>query len=193
MKKTFKNVTVEWNFDFDKKIRDNFSNRQFAEHLNYTIDRLIKPKIEKGLSPVKGERAFQKYKNPKQYPAGQKPSNKPNLKLTGEMLYNYIAKEGKDVMSATVGIHSDAGDEVVTRAKANNFGTQSGKQALAGSIASSTKDKKLKHAAKSIAKGIPARPFIPQDNQSFTADIILEIRKVFAYCLNQAINRGKNK
>jgi len=191
---TFKNISVEWKYDFDKKIRENFSNRQFSDQLNKIIETNIKTKIDKGVSPVHGVRNFEKYKDPKKYPGDQKQSNKPNLKLTGEMLYNYVAHEGDEIMTATVGIHrKDASPEVMVRAKANNEGTQSGKSKAVKEIAKNTKDKKLKSSLKSLVKGIPARPFVPQNNQTFTRDIILEIRKAFAYCLNQAINRGKNK
>ena len=196
MAKTFKtkNIEVTWNYDFKKQVQDNFSNRQLADMVEYIVNQKILTKIDKGISPVHGVRNFDKYKDPKKYPGDIKPSNKPNLALTGEMLSNYIAHEGKEIMSATVGIHKqDASPEVMTRARANNFGTQSGKSKLAKKIAKGTKNKTLKAAAKSLIKGIPARPFVPQMGQTFTRDIILEIRKAFAYCLKQAIQRGKNK
>ena len=196
MAKTFKtkNIEVTWNYDFKKEVQDNFSNRQLTDLINRIVIENVKPKIDKGISPVHGVRNFEKYKDPKKYPGDIKPSNKPNLKLTGEMLYNYVAHEGKEIMSATVGIHKqDASPEVMIRAKANNFGTQSSKSKAAKAVAKNTKDKQLKTAAKSLIKGIPARPFVPQKGESFTRDIILEIRKAFAYCLNQALNRGRNK
>lgn len=48
-----------------------------------------KAQILKGQSPVAGHGPFQKYKDPKKYPGGKKPSRPVNLKLTGEMLNDF--------------------------------------------------------------------------------------------------------
>lgn len=189
---THKNVSVEWKFDLKKTLRDNFSNRQWADLSESVVNNLILRKIEKGLSPVNGVRMFQKYKNPKKYPADLKQNNKPNLTLTGSMLLYYSTKPSNNEMEITIGMQ-DAPEEEIVKAIANNRGTQSGKDKVASSVKKSSRDRKLQQAAAAIAKGIPARPFIPLKNQTYTRDIILEIRKLFAYCLNQAINRGRNK
>lgn len=182
-----KNVSVTWAFDLKKTLTDNFSNEQWADLSNKVVEDIIKPKIDKGLSPVQGERMFQKYKNPKQYPADQKQNNKPNLKLTGQMLYHYNARAGTNPMEIHIGIPKDSGEEVLTKAVANNQGTQSG---LVNKISKQTKDRKLKAKVKAASKGIPARPFIPLKGQSFTRDIILEVRKHLATILDKAIKKG---
>lgn len=185
-----KNVSVEWKFDLSKTLRENFSNRQWAKLSEEVVKNMILEKIDKGLSPVNGERMFQKYKDPKRYPGNKKSSNKPNLRLSGDMLGTYTTKAGNENMSISFGIFDS---EQKIKAKANNEGTQGAKSALSNKIARNSRDRKLQRVAKSIAKGIPSRPFIPLKGQNFTRDIVLEIRKLFAYCLNQAINRGKNK
>ena len=191
MKKyTDKNISVTWAFDLSKTLRDNFSNKQWASLTQYVVDQMILTKIDKGLSPVNGERMFQKYKNPKQYPGALKQNNKPNLALTGNMLSYYNAREGKEPMEVIVGIPKDAPQKEITKAIANNQGTQS---LLANKVTSNTKNRKLKSQVKASTKGIPARPFIPLKGQSFTRDIILEVRKYFAYCLDIAIKKGLNK
>lgn len=185
-----KNVSVEWKFDLNKTLRENFSNRQWSDLVNKIVVDKIKPLIASGLSPVEGERMFQKYKNPEKYPGKLKASNKPNLKLSGEMLYNYVAKPGDEDMTVTIGIHKDSGEDVLTRAKANNEGTQGSAQTK---IASSTKDRKLKAQIKAASKGIPARPFIPVKGKSYTRAIVLEIRKALGIVLSNAIKKGKQK
>lgn len=187
-KYTSKNIDVTWAFDLKKKLRDNFSNKEWANLTNYVVDQMILKKIDKGLSPVNGERMFQKYKNPKIYPGDQKQNNKPNLTLTGKMLSYYESRPTNNEMQITIGIHKDAPKEQLTKAVANNQGTQG---SLVNQISKQTKDKKLKSKVKAAAKGIPARPFIPLKGQTFTRDIVLEVRKLFAYCLDKAIKKGK--
>lgn len=187
---TSKNVSVEWKYDLKKDLQENFSNRQWAHLSQYVIDQNILRKIDNGISPVQGERNFAKYKDKEKYPADKKPSNKPNLTLTGNMLSHYEARETNETMTITVGIHKDAPKEDLVKAIANNEGTQ-GKAAY--NIARNTKNRKLKRDIQQASKGIPARPFIPIKDQSFTKDIILEIRKAFAYCLQQALNKRGNK
>ena len=190
---TTKNVSVEWKFDLKRTLLENFSNRQWASMSQNVVKQMILTKIEKGISPVEGVRMFQKYKDPSRYPGDLKQSNKPNLKLEGTMLSYYESRPGTDPMEIVIGIHKDAPPKELIKVEANNQGTQNAKSQTASAIARGTRDRKLQRIAASTAKGIPARPFIPNKNQSFTKDIMLEIRKLFAYCLNQAINRGKNK
>lgn len=185
-----KNISVEWKFDLNKVLRDNFSNRQWANLTQYIVDQNILKKIERGISPVKGEGNFTKYKNPKQYPARLKQSNKPNLTLTGNMLSHYEAKESNELMAITLGLHKGTPKEELIKAKANNEGTQG---QLVKMLGQTVKNKKRKNEIKQSSKGIPARPFIPLLGQTYTADIILEIRKAFAYCLDMAIKKGRNK
>lgn len=187
---TTKHVSVEWKFDLSKVLRDNFSNRQWSDLSESVVNNLILRKIDKGLSPVNGVRAFQKYKDPKKYPGDKKASNKPNLTLTGTMLSYYESRPGKEPMSLTIGIHDDAPEIERFKADVHNNGTQ-GKNF--NRIPKDSKSRKDQSKEKATAKGIPARPFVPKKDQTYTRDIILEIRKLFAYCLKQAINRGKNK
>lgn len=193
-------ITVKWNFKFKEKIKDNFSNRQFADMVNSIINNNVLRKIDNGLSPVDKVRMLAKYKDPKNYPGDLKQSNKPNLTLTGNMLSNYEARPTEEDMTISVGIHDDAPEIERIKANAHNYGTQgnlkAAKQAKKNVFAR-TKNRQLRRMARKTveksAKGIPARPFIPTKGRTFTRDIILEIRKAFAYCLKQAIQRGKNK
>ena len=194
MSKKFKskNVEVEWAFDLNKTLRDNFSNKEWSDLSESIVNGVILRKIDKGLSPVNGVRMYAKYKDPKKYPGDRKPSNKPNLTLTGEMLSYYKSNPGSEPMSISLGLHSGTPDDVMTRAKANNQGTQKIKSETPSqeNISKRSKKNSIRKQQKEL-KGIPARPFIPVKGQTYTRDIILEIRKLFAYCLNQAIKRGR--
>jgi hypothetical protein len=145
---------------------------------------------------------YQKYKNPEKYPGDLKSSNKPNLRLSGSMLSNYQAKATGDQMAISLGIHQDVNEEDRIKAKANNEGTETSaskaaRQYLKLLKKKSSGDNKLRKAVKESLraefKGIVARRFVPLAGETFTRQILLEIRKAFAYCLKQALQRGRNK
>jgi hypothetical protein len=103
------------------------------------------------------------------------------------MLGSYGASPEKSRLAINIGMLPGSSKKNLTKAKANNQGTQ---DRLANSISKRTKNRKLKSQVKAAAKGIPARPFIPKKSESFTSDIMIEIRKALAYCLNKAIKKG---
>lgn len=200
MKKYTGPVSVEWTYDLRKQLRENFSNRQWADLTNRIVKTEILPSIARGISPVEGVKTFAKYKNPAKYPGDRKPSNKPNLNLTGDMLSFYEARPSQSPLTLKIGIHSDAPELVMTKAVANNEGTESAESKAARreiKAIKKSRPSKSNRAAKRELKakffGIVARPFIPRGSQSFTKKITLEIRKAHAYCLSEALNRIKSK
>lgn len=168
MKKyTSKNIDVTWNYDFQKKLRDNFSNEEWAKAVDGGVIISILTGMNRGVSPVDKFKNFAKYKNPEKYPGRLKPSNKPNLNNEGVLYGAYKCKPGNELMSITLGVHENESKEIKIIAKANNEGTV-------------TKDGK---------QGIPARRFIPLKGESYKNAIVLEIRKLFASILSKAINK----
>ena len=173
MKKfTSKNLDVTWAYDLKQALKDNFSNRQWAKLSEYVVDQEILKAIDKGNSPVEKARRLQKYSE--RYVKAIKGTlgklnNKTvrpvNLTMTGSMLSHYDARPGQGEFEITLGIHGDAPSLDLIKAKAHNEGT----------------DK------------IPRRPIVPLAGESYTRKITLEIRKLFAYCLDQAIKRSKNR
>lgn len=219
-KKGFKSSSLEvlWAYDLQENLKRNFSNRQWADLSRYVIDQQVLRLLDRGISPIAGGRKLWKYSesykaairgqikfftNKKTNgvfyikPEGQlktdpetgavyTPLNRKgqvqresfeaglgfnknvspvNLTLSGSMLSHYDTRAGTDIFSITVGIHKDAPEFDKLKAKVHNEGT----------------DK------------IPARRFVPLKGENFTAKITLEIRKLFAYCLDQALKRGRNK
>jgi hypothetical protein len=173
MKKfTSKTLDVTWAYDLKKTLQENFSNRQWAKLSQYVVDQQILKDLSKGNSPVNKARRLAKYSE--RYTKAikgelGKKNNKTvrpvNLTLTGSMLSNYDARPGEDTFEITLGIHGDAPELDKTKAGVHNVGN----------------------------KKTPRRPFVPLAGESFTRKITLEIRKLFAYCLDQAINRRKNR
>ena len=134
------------------------------------IETEIKPSIAKGISPVKGQRNFAKYKDPKKYPGDRKQSNKPNLKLSGDMLKEYVARSSKQG-EVTIGIPSDAPDDIKIRANANQKGTMT----KGGEVA------------------IAARPFMIKDGEEFNSKISIAIRKAFVSVITKALKSMKGR
>lgn len=152
-----------------KDIVKSASARELENEMRAIVHTEILPLIDKGLSPVKGFRNFQKYKNPKKYPGDQKPSNKPNLRLTGEMLSYYKAKTSSvGGLSATIGIHRDASERAKMLAGVHNAGTN---------------------------PNVPVRRFIPMQSEAetFTAKINSAVRKAFRYVIGRALKQGKGQ
>lgn len=165
-----KALDVEWAYDLKQILKQNFSNRQWAQLSEHVVNQEILRIVDKGLSPVAKQRKYQKYSEryrseikSGKYPA--KNVSPVNLALTGSMLSHYEARPGENQFEMTVGIHKDAPEDDKVKAKKHNEGT----------------------------KNIPRRAFVPLAGESYTRKITLEIRKLFAYCLDQALNRRNAK
>lgn len=169
---TSKNLDVSWAYDLKKTLQDNFSNRQWAKLSQYVVDQQILKDLDKGNSPVKGARRLTNYSESyvkaikgKLSKQFDKAVRPVNLTLTGSMLSHYEAQPTENTFEITLGIHENAPLEDRIKAMKHNTGTDI----------------------------IPRRPFVPLAGESYTSKITLEIRKLFAYCLDQAINRRKNR
>lgn len=173
-----KDAVISYNITLDDVLKGT-SKRELQNKLNAVIQQSILPTIEKGLSPVAGERVLKRYsegyKNAiksGRYAQYDKKPTPATLKLSGEMLSHYKAKALDEPNTATIGIHED-----------------------------DVKDKKIMDLVKYHQKGtdkMPARPFIPKDGvQRFTAKIEQGIRAAFSYVLSRALadslNKGRNQ
>jgi hypothetical protein len=160
-----KTLDLTLEIDWGRHVEHKIDQGELQDQLVKVVDNKILPTIAKGLSPVKSWRMFRKYKNPDNYPAHLKQSNKPNLNLTGEMLDYYTVRRTPKKLEFMVGISPDAPGDVKIRAKANNEGTEVD------------------------GKGVPARRFIPLQGESFTSEIVLAIREAFAKVMSDALKR----
>ena len=61
-------------------------NKETAESLGLQVVLQMKKLIKSGISPIKGNGRFPRYKNPDSYPGDRKPKSPVNLELTGQML-----------------------------------------------------------------------------------------------------------
>ena len=144
------------------------------QELTNVIDKEILPALEKGLSPVAGQRVLQRYsegyKNAirsGRYSEYSKNPSPATLKLSGDMLGFYQAHVDQvKPNTATMGIHKkDADKEILEIVGYHQKGT----------------DK------------MPARPFIPDEdkNQRFTAKIERAIRAAFSFVISKALDDNK--
>jgi hypothetical protein len=166
-----KGISFELKLDPRSIIDTSINKAELRKLIEYEVNQKILPTIDKGVSPVKGKRSFAKYKDKDKYPARKKQSNKPNLTLTGEMLSWYETKIDNKDFAVTVGIHSDAPQDVKDKANANQFGTTNSK----GEVA------------------IAARPFVPRQGEVYNAQIMVAIRKAFATVISNAFKRLRRK
>lgn len=67
-------------------IRKVVSDRRVKEDAGALLIKEMKDHIASGISPVRGERRFVGYKDPKKYPGDQKSKRPVNLYLSGDML-----------------------------------------------------------------------------------------------------------
>ena len=152
--------------DIQATLQKNLVTDAFADRIQQeVIDDTIKPLIASGVSPVDGgviKRRFDKYKDPKSYPAKRKPKTPTNLFLTGVMLSYYKAKRiGANILR--IGIQSDAPEDVKIRAEANNVGT----------------------------KDIPARRFIPLKDETYRISVLRKIKKLYAEQIARILSTKK--
>lgn len=172
-----KNVNITFLNRFSNLFQSS-SARELQNELNTIIQTQILPTIDKGLSPVKGQRAFKKYKDPKKYPGDLKPSNKPNLNLTGKMLSDYkaYAQTRNNKLEASMGVHTNATFRSQKLAKFRS-------QMLA----------KVHNTGSN--KYVPERPFIPRQSKAedFNAKITASIRRAFATIIKRALKQGRSQ
>lgn len=170
-----KDAVIEYNITLDDVLK-NTSKRTLQQKLTEVINNEILPTLEKGLSPVAGERVLKRYsegyKNSiksGRYSEHSKNPSPATLKLSGKMLGYYQAKVDKTKPNtATMGIHKNIDDKKVLK--------------LAGYHQDGT-DK------------MPARPFVPKEekNQRYTAKIERAIRSAFSLVLSMALRDQLNK
>lgn len=159
--------------DIVAKIRANLVTPELAQAIQKeVINETIKPLIASGTSPVEGyasgKRRFDKYKDPKKYPAKKKPKTPTNLHLTGIMLAFYKAyRVSGNILR--MGIPSAAPETVKDRADGNNVGTKT----------------------KSGAVGIPARRFIPLVGETYRVSVLRKIKKVYAERIARLLSTKK--
>lgn len=172
-----KDTIIEYNITLDDVLKGT-SKRELVNRLNAVIKDSVLPTLEKGLSPVAGQRVLKRYsegyKNAiksgrySQYSKNPTPAT---LKLSGEMLSYYEARAKEEPNAATMGIHPDGTPEDVYKiARYHQNGTDN----------------------------MPARPFIPKEGKErFTAKIEQGIRAAFSYVLSRALadslNKGRNQ
>lgn len=133
-----------------------------AKRLKRVVETVILPTIAKGNSPIRGERNFPKYKDKDKYPAQQKPSNKPNLYLSGIMLSFYTAFVVSK-RETRIGIDKAAPQDVKDRATGNNLGLN----------------------------GIPQRMFVPTKGKKFNLTVTNAIKEAISETIKSALRRTK--
>lgn len=88
-------MVVKVKLDGLKKIVKALESREVKKDAAFLVIAEMKSFITRGVSPVKGERRFEGYRDPKKYPGDRKSKRPVNMTLTGSMLdaltYRFVA------------------------------------------------------------------------------------------------------
>lgn len=134
-----------------------------ADKVGSTVVAEAKKMISQGLSPVRGEKRFEKYKNKEKYPGKKKPATPVNLELTGDMLKGYGYRRGKN-NAVEIGMVSPTGN----------------------------RDKVARYHNEGTPK-MAARPITPQKGQEYAVSIMQAIRDIFDTRLSKMIRQSNIK
>jgi hypothetical protein len=186
---------------FDKKSIEHklkyVHSEAFVKQINRSVVGEIKKLISAGVSPVRGKGRFVEYKNIEEYPGKLKPNRPVNLKLSGRLLYHYIAK-ALNAKVLEIGFPTDTPKEVKVIAQAHNEGTRLLKGFSTGNEARKKfkrrtaglglKAKNLNEAVQG-RKGIPERRIVPLKGESFTVSVVQKIKNIYAQRLAQLFSK----
>jgi hypothetical protein len=143
-------------------------NEQFVSEVNQEVVGEINRMIDAGVSPVDGyeKKRFAKYKDKESYPAKKKANRPVNLFLTGEMRawYEAVKKSGTTI---SIGIPSEAPEDVKARAEANNVGTTNSN----GEVA------------------IAPRRFVPLVGEKFAVSVIRALKRVYTKRVKELVSK----
>lgn len=155
-------VKTKVKFDITSAL-DSFMDKKTAQALGETVDTAVQDLLSKGLSPVRGERRLEKYKNEDRYPGNLKPKRPVNLYLSGEMR-SWLKHKQKDRLTVTYGFLEGTPRDVLARADRHQHGSPS----------------------------TAARPMIPETGQEWAVSIVRAIKEVVSTRL-QAIIKKSNR
>lgn len=161
-------VSSKYRATMVNKIRQTVDDAFIDRMQTEVVDGEIKRLIAAGVSPVdsvEGQRRFKGYKDPEKYPGTRKAKRPVNLWLTGVMLQWYKAVKISGVR-LTLGIATNAPDDVKVRAEANNIGTINKK----GEVA------------------VAARRFIPLPGETFRVSVVRKIKLLYAERLKSLVS-----
>lgn len=96
-------VKVTTNITIGKAIKSELESRRIKQVVANQVIEDIKDSVSKGISPVRGNRRFPRYKDPSKYPRDLKPQRPVNLELSGDML-NTLKFKALSGTSLSVGI-----------------------------------------------------------------------------------------
>lgn len=153
-------VSSKFRATLASKLKNTVDAKFIEDMQSEVVDGEIKRMIAAGVSPVdsyEGSRRFRGYKNPLKYPGDKKAKRPVSLWLSGVMLSFYKATRVSG-LRLTLGIPTNAPEEVKVRAVANNVGTtsESGKEA------------------------IPPRRFIPLKGETYRISVLRKIKNLYA-------------
>ncbi len=156
------------------RIETSLKDPAFLRRVNQeVVEDQIKTSIARGLSPVKGQGRFEKYKDKDKYPGKKKGSRPVNLFLSGDMLSWYKAELVR--LGVSIGIVKSAPKDIKVRARANNEG-----------VVYDGDNEDIEHPF-----AIPPRRFIPLTGEEYNVTIMRKIKNIFADQIQKIFTRRR--
>lgn len=142
-------------------------NAATANRIGEAVTKEVRDQISKGISPIKGNGRFPRYKNPKRYPGDKKPRTPVNLNLSGAFMDSLTYK----VYDARTG----KGTEIFYNGEDSN--------------GVSNQDKEQGH--RDGANGQPKRPTLPSKSrgETFSARLIRIVRDIYNEAISSIVKR----
>ncbi len=150
-------------FEFFDAI-EKFVTPGFAEEVGSAVVSEARELIAAGISPVRGEGRFERYKDRKKYPGKLKDARPVNLYLSGEMLDDGFGFRQKGEKSIEVGM-----------------------------VKGSEERKKIASYHMDGTPTMAARPFVPQEGQEWAVSIMRKIADLFQKRLQELLFASNKK
>ncbi len=140
---------------------DQFMDQKTTDDIGLKVNEAVQDLLSKGISPVRGERRFEGYKNPDSYPGGKKPKRPVNLYLTGEMR-NWLRYRKKDEKTIEYGFLEGTPQDILARANKHQDGDPN----------------------------TAARPMLPTQSEQWAVSIIRLLKDLYSARLKDIIKKS---
>jgi len=201
-------VKVTLKFEGIQALLKELSSKKVKKEVGQLVVDEMKTFIAAGVSPVRGHKRFENYKDPDSYPGEQKSKRPVNLNLSGDMLAALTYKmDSKSKYGVRVGWFTGllGGSKQRDKAMTHNNGTATSGNAAAfrrrqikklvgrrlSNKSFDSKLSKINSETKRFDKGgIPQRKMLPTgEGETFNITIIRKIRYLYSFIISDILKR----
>ncbi len=153
-------VKVSVKFDMIEAL-DGLLDAKTVDALGSAFHEKVQGMLDQGISPVRGQRRLERYKNPESYPGNKKPKRPVNLSLSGQMRSHMDYKQ-KDAQTIEYGFLSGTPNEILELAGYHQDGTPN----------------------------MAARPLVPTKAEEWAVSIVRTLKEIYSLRLDSIIKKS---